>query len=415
MKREALALMVALAGCEATAVEDEFGDEDPIDTPVSEVETAATCGTVWTTSLANELGGGIAARGVATGPGDALYVIGAELTAGGENDIFLRRYTADGVEQWAAHHGGDAAVRDYGQAVAMAPDGSVLLVGQEARINPVTTRTDRDIWLAKYTDAGAPMWTRTHTGDDLGESDTGYAIAAGADGSVFAAGDETVAARVYKDAWLRKHDTDGTELWTARHTSAGDAHDSIQGLAVDSTGAVIASGHEGYDGTVGTAWIRKYDTDGTELWTRTHDGMGGGIDTAPAVAVGADDSIVVVGTESKHDTTTNIWVRKYDADGTELWTERAYGSDGLNEGRAVAVDSAGTIIAVGTVESYGSREIWVRAYDANGATLCSATHDEADLRDEGNGVTVLSDGSFVVAGMVTTPDGPRLWLRRFTL
>ena len=75
-----------------------------------------------------------------------------------------------------------------------------------------------------------------------------------------------------QDAYLRKYDGDGNELWT--HQFGTQDYDRATGLALDNFGNPYVVGKVGgaLPGQTHSggqdAYLRKYDTDGTELWTR---------------------------------------------------------------------------------------------------------------------------------------------------
>ena len=95
------------------------------------------------------------------------------------------------------------------------------------------------------------------------------------------------------------------------------------------------------------AFVRKYDSAGTEVWTRQFGTFA--VDQASGVSV--DSSGVYVagftgGTLPGQSSAgfTDAFVRKYDLAGTEVWT-RQFGSPSLDEARGVSVDSSGVYVA----------------------------------------------------------------------
>src|SRR5262249_59490266 len=75
-----------------------------------------------------------------------------------------------------------------------------------------------------------------------------------------------------RDAFVRKYDGAGNQLWTRQFGTSG-FFDSALGVAVDASGGFVA----GFiDGTLPgqtsagdiDAYVRKYDAAGNELWTR---------------------------------------------------------------------------------------------------------------------------------------------------
>lgn len=158
-------------------------------------------------------------------------------------------------------------------------------------------------------------------------------------------------------------------------------NDSAHGVAVSGSGEVYVAGHTGGDlegmsaGAI-DAFVRKYDGGGSIGWTRqfgststdqahavavhgsnvyvagvTFGTLQFGIDEhdrATGIAAGGDGGIYLAGViESDVDRTqADGFVRKYDADGNDLWTQR-FGSGGFDEVKALALDVDGNAFVVG--------------------------------------------------------------------
>ena len=118
------------------------------------------------------------------------------------------------------------------------------------------------------------LWTREF-GTALNE--TAYDVAVGAGGSVVVVGategrlsDQTPMGGT--DAFVRAYDTDGAEQWTRQFGSPAD--DAAYGITTDDSRNAYVVGRtrgtlpgqitEGDD----DAFVRKYHGDGTEAWTR---------------------------------------------------------------------------------------------------------------------------------------------------
>src|SRR5205814_9915692 len=133
-------------------------------------------------------------------------------------------------------------------------------------------------------------------------------------------------------------------------------------------------------------FVRKYDADGNELWTRQFGApsvqYGGGAAVA-SVAVDASGVYVVGGTTGILPGQSvagpilgfaDAFVRKYDANGNELWTHQFGGVDNLNDfATSVAVDASGVYVAgsvtgtlPGQTSAGGGDDAVVRKYDATG-------------------------------------------------
>ena len=83
------------------------------------------------------------------------------------------------------------------------------------------------------------------------------------------------------------------------------------GIAVDSSGNVYVTGSEYITGEWYNIWIRKYDSDGSTNWTKTHNGPANGIDEGKSIAVDSSGNVYVTGRENVAGESYNIWTRKY--------------------------------------------------------------------------------------------------------
>ena len=136
-----------------------------------------------------------------------------------------------------------------------------------------------------------------------------------------------------RDAFVRKYDAAGNELWTRQF---GAHARRVHGVAADASGVYVAGTHRQAlcrarpPGISVDAFVRRYDAGGNELWTRQFGTAG--VDDAFGVAVDAS-GVYVAGVTSgtlPGQTSTgggDAFVRKYDAAGTEVWT-RQFGTAG---------------------------------------------------------------------------------------
>jgi hypothetical protein len=209
----------------------------------------------------------------------------------------------------------------------------------------------------------------------------------------------------YFDAFVRKYDTDGNELWTRQFGT--EYYDFIMSIIADATGVYIAGETEGtFPGQSSTgysdAFVRKYDADGNELWTRQF----GTEHLDEAYAVAADATGVYIAGETEgtlpgQSSTgySDAFVRKYDADGNELWT-RQFGTEYTDFIASVAADATGVYMAGGTYGTFpGQRstvysDVFVRKYDADGNELWTWQFGTEHF-DEAHAVTTDATGVYV--------------------
>jgi DNA-binding beta-propeller fold protein YncE len=290
-----------------------------------------------------------------------------------------------------------------------------------------------DSYLRRYDADGNEVWTRQF---GIGTYSEGRAIAA-SDSEVYVAG----AAR--DDAFVRKFDTNGKDLWTRQIGTATDVEDQIRGMALDSTGVYVAGSTADVlpgQSSAGNAdaFVRKYDPAGNELWTRQFGSSS--FDQARGIAVNTSGVYVAGLTAGALPGQTSAgahdaFLRKYDAGGKELWT-RQFGTQKLEEVTGITADETGVYVVGSTFgvltgqTGAGSSDLFVRKYDAEGKELWARQFGTPEY-DESRGIAVHG-ASIYVAGITlgTLPgqsalgmhdaivvrlsaDGQTTWMRQF--
>ncbi len=286
------------------------------------------------------------------------------------SDAFVRVYDADGTERWTAQFGTEFAT--VAQAIAVDGSGSVYVGG--------------------------------HTGGSL----PGFENAGGAPlGPV----------SNWNDAFLRKYTSDGNEVWTDQF--GHERHDEIHGVSVDAGGAVYVSGYtdsqfEGYTNPGGRdAFVRKYDPDGTVVWTRQFGSQSAAgsqpNDKALDIELDANGNIYAAGSTTgafegqESGGGNDAFVRKMNSTGERLWT-RQFGGEDDDTADAIAVDGAGTVFVAGNTESsipgaggVGVEDGFAKSFDHNGRdrwTRTVGTRRMDGTRDIAHG----SGGVYVIGG-----------------
>ena len=256
---------------------------------------------------------------------------------------------------WASEFG--TIVFDSAGGVALDDDGSVYVVGHTMGVFPGQNLPggSRDALVRKHDQDGNELWTRQFGAQG---ADRARAAAVDGDGKLFVVGETAgpfpgkIRVGGFSDAYLRKYDGNGTGLWTRRFGKGELAR--ANGVDVDSANNVYVVGQtEGaLPGQVSSgsndAFVRKYDGDGNVLWTHQFGGQGG--DFALDVAVDrAPDAYVVgwINSESHgQPIVMDAFVNKYSTDGNELW-KRQFGTQKFDRATSVAVDDDGNIYAAG--------------------------------------------------------------------
>jgi hypothetical protein len=137
-------------------------------------------------------------------------------------------------------------------------------------------------------------------------------------------------------------------------------------------------------------FVVKFDDAGNELWSRQFGTSGA--DFSPSVATNAAGNVLVAGSTNltlpgqPNVGGSDAFARAYDAAGNELWT-RQFGTSGYEVASAAALDTAGNAFVAGNTvgafpgqESFGLTDVFVRKYDASGQEvwtqqLGTSSHD----------------------------------------
>ena len=313
---------------------------------------------VWTRQFGGTTPGEDVATGVAAAAG-AVYVAGwtagvlpGQPTLGGGHDAFVRKYDAEGNEQWTHQFGTSSWLEAYGVA---ADASGVYVVGFKdccgAPLPFSLGGTGADAFLRKYSPEGKELWTRQFGSPDV---DKATAVAVDATG-VYVTGmtnGEFAGPRGQGDGFLVRFDADGKVLWS-RQFGTSDQNEESNAVAVGpsgiyvggrSTGALLGEKPRGlWDG-----YVMQFDLDGKLQWTRVIAGPGDG-DNVQGLAVGLTQLLVTGAVDGALPGQTFVggsdaFYRFYDFTGTATAT-REFGN-GLNDyGTGAAVDARAFYIA----------------------------------------------------------------------
>jgi len=215
----------------------------------------------------------------------------------------------------------------------------------------------------------------------------------------------------------------GTVLWTVRYDGEAHGEDKGYGIAIDPasasfyiSGFTTSIAAEKQDILVQRRWIET----GGLVWSRSHAGDGRGDDTGENVAIDSDGNAIVAGVEFTTAGGPDVWLRAYDVDGAELWTTTHDEQGGIERGDGVAITASGDIVVVGSaaIDRGGGMldaDAWIARYDRNGNPRgAPSLHGSPGVED--HAIDAQADGGdFLVTGRMTdTTDGEfRVWTARY--
>ena len=330
--------------------------------------------------------------GTATfGPGELNQTV---LTSSGLEDIFVARYFAGGGLEWARKAGG--TVRDEAFGVVAFADGTCVVTGSfegaatfgagEANATVFTaTGGAVELFVARFNANGTLAWAKRAGAN--GAFTVGSAIAAHSDGSfvvsgpylgdvTFGPGEANATVLIWDDnidLFVARYNANGTLAWAKRATSTGN-EDSF-GIATFTDGSCAVTGY--FDGTVT---------------------FGAGEANAT--------TLVPFGV-------LEVYVARYNGNGTLAWASQAGGFNGEAVGLDVSTFADGTCVVSGwftefmdfgfgepnetNFQSFGERDGFAARYGTSGLLDWAVQHAGAGF-NSGQGVQALADGSCVVVG-----------------
>jgi hypothetical protein len=317
---------------------------------------------------------------------------------------------------WALLFG--TSLNDYASAATTDPNGNVYVAGATEGRFPGETRArgGRDPYLRKFDSALNEVWTRQFgsIGDDWAR-----AVAVDHEGNILVAGEaaEDIPGKIrvsgYGGAYVRKFGAGGNELWM-RHFGIRQ-FSQANGVAVDRDGNVFLTGQivgalPGQSGSGGTdAFLRAYDKNGEELWTRQFGKDGR--DFASAVAVDGDGDVYVVGSDEVRISRSGRpvqrlitpFVRKFDSAGSLVWTH-PISTTGFARATAAAVDNVDNLYVAGWIsgalmgrQQVGHTDAFILKFDQEGKELWTQQFG-TNKEDRALGVGVDIAGNPYVVG-----------------
>src|SRR6185503_11160107 len=97
--------------------------------------------------------------------------------------------------------------------------------------------------------------------------DVGLALDVDATGAAWVGGYSTLT--VGRDAWIGKYSASGEQLWASTFDFSPGRDDLSQAIASDPSGGIYAGGYETDSSELPHAWVRRYDSSGNVLWTKS--------------------------------------------------------------------------------------------------------------------------------------------------
>lgn len=282
----------------------------------------------------------------------SVYVAGSTMgafagqTSSGAFDAFVTRLDRDGQVVWSRQFG--SFNDDAASGLALHSTGTYVCGWANGAMPGQTSLGHFDAFVARMGSGSSIVWLRQFGSTFL---DKAHAIAVD-DSGVYVVGEAWnpmpgQVAMGRSDAFIRKYDHDGNEVWTRQFGTT--MSEECYGVAVNASGVYVVGRTNGtlpgqvlngdYD-----AFIRRYDLDGTEGWTQQF----GDTRDDYAFAVGLDaDGAWVTGRAIQSGGDSDAFVCKFDLGGSGMWNLQM-GTTSDDDATAISIGQSGAYVAGST-------------------------------------------------------------------
>ncbi|MEO0085897.1 MAG: hypothetical protein ABIK37_04635 [candidate division WOR-3 bacterium] len=285
-------------------------------------------------------GRGLAIR---TGPDNSVYACGELYDETHTSDFAVVAFTAAGSPRWTYSYDGGMDLLDGGTAVCTGPDSNVYACGYATAAGWWQTFT-----VLSLTSGGSLRWVWTDSAPE-NTWGSGYAIAPGADGNIYACG-------CYADAsdyWLivTSFTPAGVLRWRYQAPMPGTG----QSLACGRDSTIYVAGSLYSDSTGRDMGVIALRPNGETLWVRTVPSPGY-YEGAFSVAQGSDSLVYVAGTTNDDYENEYFTLACLDRSGRLLWNWQTRGDFpwGENSANCVVTRQDGSALVTGFVTGSGS-------------------------------------------------------------
>jgi uncharacterized delta-60 repeat protein len=291
----------------------------------------------------------------------AAVVLAISVAAGSRADTFGQAW----VQRFTPTSNGNGRAQPSKAAVDF--EGNVVVTGWIE-----TGIRGADLFVLKYSTNGVALWTNLYNGADNGD-DRGLDVAVDTLGNVFVMGYSWSQA-TGKDYVTLAFSRTGTPLWTNLYDGPYHLDDVPQGLAVDNRGNVFVTGYfTGAYGYVNGIATVAYTLGGAALWTNGFYTGASGATYPEGIAVNAQGNVYLggaVGTGGPCESAAYS-TRALSGEGQQLWSAQFGGVCAFAAPAGVAADANGNAYVTGLIENanFTGQDVATIAYSSAGDVL----------------------------------------------
>ncbi|MEI6523780.1 MAG: SBBP repeat-containing protein [Bacteroidota bacterium] len=324
----------------------------------------------------------------------------------GLSDIYIVKYSTDGTVLWAKSEGGSN--NDNAKSICTDTNGNFYIAGNFSSdtltfgtislVNSFISFNSPNVFIVKYDPNGNVLWAKSAGGTEVDQCNS---ITADVSGNVYITGyfeSDTITFGASSftnanfigfpsDVFIAKYSTDGDVIWAK--AAGSTSFDMGQSVSTDASGNVYVTGYYGDSITFGTnvltnsgvsdVFLVKYNPDGTELWAKSL--VGAGADNCYCASTDLNGNVFITGTFNgsmlsfgsitlNSSGNNNIFLAKIDSDGIVLWAKSAGNQDYLRS-YSISTDPEGNIYLSGNLP------IGITTFDTT--TLTNPNETEYDI------------------------------------
>ena len=368
----------------------------------------------------------------------------------GTSDVFVAKYSPEGLVLWAKSAGGSQA--DSAVSIAKDISGNIYVTGTFSSSNITfgtttlsnTSSNTNDIFIVKYDVNGNVKWAKKAGG---ASDDNVTDIAIDINNNVFITGNFTSASLTFgtstltnagaNDIFYTKYDTSGAVQWA--HSASSSFDEYAKAITADASGNCFITGSfVGPSLTFGTItltdngnenlYITKVNSAGTVVWahqmgsTASDKGTDVMTDVSGNVFLTGSFSSATMSDDASSFTLTNnipgkfdIFTVKYTSAGTVAWA-KSVGGNGDELASTINIDACGYIYVCGSFNSSGtitfggtvlydttstSNALMLLKYDGSGNTLWGKQVISTG-GNQGTAVSTSFNNNVIVAGYTSS-------------
>jgi len=281
---------------------------------------------------------------VAVDKSNNVFLAGTRETSDGGNDYVLAKYSPAGAPLWTASYDGPSHLVDVAGGIVVDLNGNVYITGYSVAVAGVSSY---DTVTIKYNAAGVKQWTKIY-GLAANRGDYPRGIAVSPNGAYVYVTNESITSGTYSVYSTIAYTSAGAVAWQKTYNDPDNGGDRPSGIATDAQGNVIVTGW-GYGTTTDDDYVTiKYNgVTGAQLWMKTYDGGFVQKDHPQAVTTDAASNVYVTG-YADGATDYNMVTIKYNSAGVMQWTTVTDGPAHRNDiGVGIGVDKQGNVFVTG--------------------------------------------------------------------